>query len=199
MSNNIMATPLPEFDIQEAVTKFIEFFEKVLGSAPGAKKIKDMLGLSPENLTIMDLFSSIVVLVSLIVGVGILYAIIRISQIQSKDRLIRRELAGRGIERKETSEWKKIKRYAESDNPNDWKLALREADILLDVVVSDQGYRGTTFEEKVSKIKDNEDALKAHEGWYMYIQKGGDNLLTKGKIREILESYEKALRDLRYM
>lgn len=200
MWNNLMATPISQFDLSQTLSSIVDFVEKAFDFAPGARGILSYFGINPSDTTVMDLLITVSVLVSLVVAVGILYSIIRISQIRSTDKMAKRELHKRKIDKKDIGEWKKILKLAHTDNPHDWKLAVREADILLDVVVSDKGYRGTTFEEKIKRMPDSEDAEMAHEAWVNYIQKGGDEyMLTKAKTKEILGYYEMALKKLGYL
>src|SRR3989338_3897983 len=45
--------------------------------------------------------------------------------------------------------WEKILKYFDSDNPSDWKLAILEADTLLDELVTRTGYQGDNLGEKL--------------------------------------------------
>lgn len=200
MLNNIMATPVSQIDLPEMLSNTIDFIERIFGFSPGAKGILNYLGVKTEDVTLLDLMTSVAVIVSLIVAVGILYSIIRISQVRSTDKMVKRELGKRGVEKRDNEQWKKIMKFAHNDNPHDWKLAIREADILLDVVVSGRGHRGTTFEDRLVTMPHSEDAEIAHGEWIKYIQKGGDEyMLTKSKTKEILSYYEKALITLNYL
>ena len=46
-----------------------------------------------------------------------------------------------------------IQAHVASENPNDWKLAIIEADIILDGILKDRGYAGATLGERLRSIK----------------------------------------------
>ena len=49
-----------------------------------------------------------------------------------------------------------IQGHIESDNPNDWKLAIIEADIILDGLLKERGYAGNTLGERLRSISPNQ-------------------------------------------
>lgn len=63
--------------------------------------------------------------------------------------------------------WKKVVEHVDSPNPNDWKQAIIEADILLDQLVTKLGYRGESLGEKLKRtvrgdFKTRDQAWDAH-------------------------------------
>ncbi len=192
-----MTTPISQFDFSEIISAIGEFVEKAFMFSPGFEEIITYLGITPGDVTVMNLLSTVAVLVSLVLMVGILYSIIRVSQLHSTDKMVKRAFAKRGRNVVDNQQWRKILNLTHTDNPHDWKLALREADIMLDVAVTEKGYRGTTFEDRLVRLPDSEDAELAHQGWVEYIQIGGDqHMLTKVKVKEVLKHYERALKKL---
>ena len=60
-----------------------------------------------------------------------------------------------------------LKAHLESNNPNDWKLAIIEADIILDKALKDKGYAGPTIGDMLksvapSSLQSLQDAWEAH-------------------------------------
>jgi len=49
--------------------------------------------------------------------------------------------------------WTTVTTHMESDNPNDWKQAILEADIMLDDLLTNMGYRGETIGEKLKRVE----------------------------------------------
>jgi hypothetical protein len=47
--------------------------------------------------------------------------------------------------------WKQIMEHADSPNPNDWKQAIIDADVMLDNLVTRLGYMGETLGEKLKR------------------------------------------------
>jgi hypothetical protein len=64
--------------------------------------------------------------------------------------------------------WKKVTEHANSTNPNDWKQAIIEADIMLDQLITKLGYRGESVGEKLKRatkgdFKTLDQAWEAHK------------------------------------
>jgi len=54
--------------------------------------------------------------------------------------------------RKKNERWERIETYMRSNNPSDWKIAVLEADNILDSVVEQMGYPGETLGERMKAI-----------------------------------------------
>lgn len=64
--------------------------------------------------------------------------------------------------------WKKAQEHIHSENPNDWKHAIMEADIILDDLLTKLGYRGESIGEKLKRVEPGDmkslnDAWEAHK------------------------------------
>jgi hypothetical protein len=63
--------------------------------------------------------------------------------------------------------WRQVVEHADSTNPNDWKQAIIDADIMLDNLVTRLGYRGESLGEKLKRttkgdFKTRDQAWEAH-------------------------------------
>ncbi|MEX0918521.1 MAG: hypothetical protein WDZ85_00935 [Candidatus Paceibacterota bacterium] len=65
---------------------------------------------------------------------------------------------------KKNADWEKILAYLELDNPSDWKLAIIEADVMLDKLVSRMGYPGNNLGERLKTIEPS-DFLTLQDAW----------------------------------
>lgn len=84
--------------------------------------------------------------------------------------------------------------HVTSDNPNDWKLAIIEADIILDGILKDRGYAGNTLGERLRSISPNQlasiqDAWEAHKTRNMIAHEGPDFVLTKRMAEDTIKRY----------
>jgi hypothetical protein len=61
-------------------------------------------------------------------------------------------------------QWQEIERHINSTNPSDWRLAILEADIMLDEVLDKQGYQGDTIGDKLKGI-DKSDMRSLNAAW----------------------------------
>lgn len=87
-----------------------------------------------------------------------------------------------------------IQAHVASDNPNDWKLAIIEADIILDGLLKDRGYAGNTLGERLRSISVNQlgslqDAWEAHKIRNMIAHEGPDFVLTKRMAEDTVKRY----------
>lgn len=65
---------------------------------------------------------------------------------------------------KQNGDWEKIIKLIDSDNPNDWKLAIIEADKMLEVVVNTFDVPGENIGDKLKNIEKG-DFLSLNEAW----------------------------------
>jgi hypothetical protein len=96
--------------------------------------------------------------------------------------------------------WEKIERRLESKIEADLKLAVLEADELLDKCLSQIGYPGATLDEKLEKLTEeiisNLKALKEVRKIKEDIVEDPNFRLTLEEAKKILETYKRSLQDL---
>jgi hypothetical protein len=97
-------------------------------------------------------------------------------------------------------EWEKIKKRISSDIEAELKLAVIEADSLLDEVLEKKGYQGKTFEEKIQDLAPDilptlDELLKAHQLRNDIIEDPSLKI-DKNEARKALSLYEKVLKEL---
>jgi hypothetical protein len=96
--------------------------------------------------------------------------------------------------------WKKIEKRLEGEVEADFKLAVIEADELLNKVMDEIGYKGRDLAEKLEKVTEemisNLRELKEARKVRDDIIEDPTYRLTKEEARKILKVYEKSLRDL---
>lgn len=96
--------------------------------------------------------------------------------------------------------WMKIKSRLESDNVSQYKVAILEADSVIDKVLSDMGYAGKNMSERLEKLKpaqipDYEGIKNAHQIRNRIIHEV-DFSVGKKQAEETIEIYESLLRNL---
>jgi hypothetical protein len=100
--------------------------------------------------------------------------------------------------------WDEIKKHMESPNPIDWKMAIIEADSLMDEIIQKIGYRGATLGERLKEIEpsdfDNlQNVWDAHKVRNRIAHDPGKVALTKSEADSIVKKYENALKELKYL
>lgn len=89
-----------------------------------------------------------------------------------------------------------ILNHSTSDNPNDWKLAIIEADIVLDDLLKQRGFIGSSLGERLKSISSGQmqnlnDAWEAHKIRNRIAHDGADFVLTKRIAQETIARYQR--------
>jgi uncharacterized membrane protein len=147
-----------------------------------------------------SIYSLIAYIVSIILLMIYVYATIRYNQysnlitdqVRASERLYDEHYRGvRGQTRLQ-----EVFTHLDSDNPNDWKLAIIEADIILDEILKDRGYAGNSLGERLRSITPTQlgsidDAWTAHKVRNQIAHGGADFVLTKRLAEETISRYRR--------
>jgi hypothetical protein len=87
-----------------------------------------------------------------------------------------------------------------SDSPSDWKLAIIEADIILDEILKEAGYAGVSLGERLRSISPNQldsldDAWQAHKIRNQIAHGGADFILTKQLAEDTIKKYRRVFHE----
>lgn len=94
-----------------------------------------------------------------------------------------------------------IRTHVSSGNPNDWKLAIIEADVMLDQTLIANGYPGATLGERlkgttVQQLSTLNDAWDVHRIRNQIAHEGADFVLTQRAAQQAIMQYERVLAEL---
>lgn len=134
---------------------------------------------------------------------GVVYATIRTNQIRAKDAQRIRNAMPR-MEVKRNDRWDKVMEHVSTDNPNDWRLAIIEADIMLDEIVTRMGYPGQSLGDKLKQatrgdIKNLDAAWEAHRVRNQIAHAGSDFILTQREARRVIELYGRVFEEFKFI
>ncbi len=147
-------------------------------------------------------------IVSIILSAFLLYGIVlgflKLFKVQEKHL---KEFAKVIIEEQpeeRATRWDKIKKLMKSESESDWRMAILEADSLVDDIIKKIGYKGETFAERLKQVKP---AQLEHlsELWYNHkmrnriAHEGTKYKLEKDEADKIIVNYEKVLTSLEYL
>lgn len=135
---------------------------------------------------------------------GIVYAKIRIGAVlhaleegveEEEHEYLRLETNAAKNER-----WQDVLLHINSENPNDWRLAIIEADIILEEILEHHGFVGKTIGEKLKSanpqsFRSLNDAWEAHKIRNEIAHRGGDFLLTKRTALEAITRFTKVFEE----
>lgn len=153
---------------------------------------------------VWSVYSFLAYLFSLIFIVLYIYATIRqehfaaliSEELKEKERIWNEAHRGQ----KRTSRLDDVIAHSQSENPNDWKLSIIEADIILDQVLKDRGYAGSSLGERLRSITPSQlgsidDAWEAHKVRNKIAHEGADFVLTRRIADDTIARYMNVFRE----
>ena len=153
-------------------------------------------------------FSIISFILSSLLLVGVVYAMIRFSELrQIEDAGLREaEQAYRQarMTQEDNSRWQSVMAHASSESPNDWRVAIMEADIMLEELLNSLGYSGSTIADKLKianprAFRSIEDAWSAHKVRNAVAHRGSDFVLTKRATQETITQYQHVFEEFKVL
>ena len=116
----------------------------------------------------------------------------------------KRTAEAEGIALKQDERWVQVLEYVNSENQNDWKQAIIDADSILDEIVSKAGYVGETLGERLRGIEKGDfltldEAWEAHKIRNRIAHDGAAFQLTKREALRVIELYRKVFEEFFYL
>lgn len=152
-----------------------------------------------------DVYSIIALLLSLIFFIGFVYAKIKFNELADIEtaalRKAEADWAAQHTQAKsKNSKWEEILRKIEDPNPASWRVAIIEADILLDETLTSVGYVGATIGEKLKSANTQsfttvQDAWSAHKVRNDIAHVGSDFVLTRKVAQETIIQFGRVFRE----
>ncbi|NOY35927.1 MAG: hypothetical protein GXP44_03390 [bacterium] len=176
---------------------FNKFFE-LLGAIP------EMISRFLEWLARYNLKFVSIVLSALFFS-GIVFTLYKILQLRKKKLSYYMDfLSEEGLPENRSERWDEIKRHLDADNPVEWKMAVIEADSLMDDILKKVGYGGENLGERLKAIEpsdfDNlQNVWEAHKIRNRLVHEPGKVEFTRDDAKAAIEKYEKALKELKYI
>lgn len=170
--------------------------------------LNNFFGFSPEKFSaLINFIQEIAIFVSAVLLCGVVYYGLKIWKMHLEDDAFEHEAPSQAVativnagENKNKARWSKIVEHSESNNSNDWKIAIMEADIMLDDMLDKQGYHGESIGDKLKQVEKSDfssidEAWEAHKVRNQIAHEGSDFILTQRKTREVIGMYEKVFRE----
>ncbi|MDO8619981.1 MAG: hypothetical protein Q7R64_01370 [bacterium] len=175
--------------------------------------------LTPENLAPFVTFKERVVVflhfiepystvASLLLVTGIVYCFFRIEQIvhatKHEDEAHGGGHGGGGEDNPVQKRWDRVQTHLHSENESDWRLAVLEADVLLDEMVTHMGYHGDSLGEKLKGIEKSDfltldGAWEAHAVRNKIAHEGATFALTEREAKRVIKLYEEVFKEFHYI
>ncbi len=176
------------------------FFDKIANSA---LPVYDFFT-NAKTWEIIGIVSMLISILSLII---IIFSLVRMYEIQvfdkeEVDHEISHALAkDKEMERDSNPRWKYILTLIESPNESDWRVAIIEADTMLEETFSDRGLVGNNMAELLEEAKGNgyysiQDAWDAHIVRNKIAHEGQNFPLTQVEGRRVIKLYQNVFEGL---
>lgn len=100
--------------------------------------------------------------------------------------------------------WAKVLEHVNSQNPADWKLAILEADIILDQMLDKMGYHGATMGDKLKSIEPSDftnlqEAWEAHKVRNSIAHQGSDYEVSKPEAERVIRLFKKVFEEFEFI
>jgi len=108
------------------------------------------------------------------------------------------------VEEIENERWQRVDGLSRSKNPNDWKVAIMEADIILDEMLGKMGYHGETLSDKLKSIEKSDfvtidKAWEAHKIRNAIAHQGGEFLVNEREARRVIGLFKEVFEEFKYI
>ncbi len=158
---------------------------------------------------IVSIFKILSTIVSLIFLSGIVYSVIRHSQVTGEARkkeIEKEDSISPAVAYQEhvNRRWEKVIAHVQSESPADWRLAVLEADIMLAELLERMGYAGENVGEKLKTVEQSdfntiEEAWEAHKIRNLIAHQGSDYVLSRREAQRVIGLYSNVFREFRYI
>ncbi len=180
---------------------------------------KDGGGLGSALISLSLFVKVIIFLIFVIILFIIFYSLIRMLEVRKKEKehmaneikqyeLFQKEKREKSLDvnlnENLNAKWQNVLNHVFSENEANWKLAIIEADTLLDELMDQLGFRGENLGEKLksadrSKFKQLSSAWEAHIVRNKIAHEGADFVLSQREAKRIIVLYEQVFNEFNFI
>ncbi len=145
----------------------------------------------------------VAVVISVGLASGVVYAVVRTNQIRAGEARRIRNAIPKTIQPRHNDRWERVLTHVNANNPNDWRIAIIEADVMLDELVMRIGYPGSTLGERLKQavrgdFNTIDAAWEAHRIRNEIAHTGSDFVLTQREAKRVIALYESVFEEFKY-
>jgi hypothetical protein len=184
-----------------------------LNSAVTLPQVEGYLqGISPPAtyehfITDWGLFAALSIFVSLVLASILIYCVVRLFQVREFEYK-RFEAASATISAHDVPRtqlrWDRIIAEINSDSEQNWRLAILEADIMLNELLDTLGYRGETMADKMRAVERADFntidlAWEAHRARNRIAHESSETGLNPRDVRHVIDLYQRVFREFQFV
>lgn len=160
-----------------------------------------------DVLTAWSLFAVISLFISLLFMVLILYCFVQLRRVRAFETK-RFETAAHTVAAKDVSKtqlrWNRVQEQINSENDQGWRLAILEADIMLNELLDVRGYRGETMADKMRQVERADFntidlAWEGHRARNRVAHEGTQLSLNQREARRVVGLYEQVFKEFQFV
>ena len=177
---------------------FYDFFIYITGGSEA--------GMSPESLQVFVFYLKIFLsFLSVFFIIIIVYSLVRIYEIRRGEKKSLESAAPLESEpTPQNDRWQIVLNHVNSANPAEWRLAILEADNMLDEMVRRMGYQGKDLGERLKAIEPSDfshinSAWEAHKVRNKIAHEGSEFFLSQREARRIVGLYEQVFKEFEFI
>lgn len=187
---------------------FFLIYQFLTGAGSIAEPIRDeperffLTGIYDTLTDIWIIFSFIMTIVCLILASIFIYSVLRLRQVRKEEEEYYNSAiaVADDAEAYTNTRWELIEQLGDSPNETDWRQAIIEADILLDGMLTTQGYIGISVGDKLKQVEPSDfntlqQAWDAHKVRNSIAHEGSNFTLTHREAKDTLRNYEQVFRE----
>jgi hypothetical protein len=162
------------------------------------KKIIDLFN------KIFSIFKYISILLSLILIGSAVYLFNKLTELRLTEaiKMYPKVAESEGVGELHNPHWEKILNHIESQNESDWRLAILEADIILDGLLHNLGLQGDTMADRLKAVEKSDfttidNAWEAHKIRNQVAHEGSTFLLSQHEAKRVIALYQTVFEEFR--
>lgn len=181
----------------------LEFiFQKLYNLITGASNLdgaKSVVSVIDTILTVIFAIAGVFFLVVII------YVLIKKSELKKKEEEANNKPHSAEIQTyKKNERWQSVLDHVDSINPSDWRLAIIEADNILDEMVTKIGYKGENLGEKLKSVEPSDfltlqSAWEAHKVRNKIAHEGLSYKLDQREAKRVISMFEEVFQEFQYI
>jgi hypothetical protein len=109
-----------------------------------------------------------------------------------------------GVDPRINDRWERVKKHLDSENPNEWMLAIIEADIILFDLLRKMGYQGDGVGEMLKRVEKGDmtsldNAWEAHKVRNAIAHQGADYVVGQREAKRVVNLYRSVFEEFQYI
>jgi hypothetical protein len=190
---------MQSLNIEYIFQKMYKLLTEGFSAAPSSGTVKNIIG------TIDNILTFIFSVVAIIALTVIMYVIVRKMEMkQETARKLSRPLETDIEPLRKNDRWQKVLDHVYSQNPSDWRLAIIEADTILEEMVTKMGYKGENLGEKLKSVEPSDfntlqEAWEAHKVRNKIAHEGLNFQMDHREAKRVISLFEKVFKEFEFI